>query len=95
MQGIEFSKDLGAQRTNLFFCDAFKSNQKASVENMNKQLRKFFPKGSSIDNFTQDEVTKIANNINETPVRSLDGFTPKEAFCKIFGEEIYNKLFKK
>ena len=95
MQGIEFSKDLGAQRTNLFFCDAFKSNQKASVENMNKQLRKFFPKGSSIDNFTQDEITKIANNINETPIRSLDGFTPKEAFCKIFGEEIYNKLFKK
>lgn len=95
MQGIEFSKDLGAQRTNLFFCDAFKSNQKASVENMNKQLRKFFPKGSSIDKFTQEEVTAIANMINETPVRSLDGFTPKEAFIKVFGEEIYNKIFKK
>ena len=39
---IEFSQNLGVQRTYLFFCDAFKSNQKASVENMNKQLRKFF-----------------------------------------------------
>ncbi len=33
-QGIEFSNDIGAQRTNLFFCNAFKSNQKAFVENM-------------------------------------------------------------
>ena len=44
IQGIEFSKELGTQRTYLFFCDAFKSNQKASVENMNKQSRKFFHK---------------------------------------------------
>lgn len=92
-EGIEFSNELGIQRTNLFFCDAFKSTQKASVENMNKQLRKYFPKGKSIDACTQEEVTKIANKINESPLRSLDGFTAKDAFIKLFSEEIYNKLF--
>lgn len=50
--GIECDYDTGELRTRLFFCDAFKSNQKASVENMNKQLRKYFPKKSSVDHLT-------------------------------------------
>jgi len=91
--GIEFSKELGAQRTNLFFCDAFKSNQKASVENMNKQIRKFFPKGKTVDCYSQQQITFIAKTINETPLRSLDGRTPKEAFSLLFGQETYDKIF--
>ena len=91
--GIEFSKETGIQRTYLFFCDAFKSNQKASVENMNKQIRKFFPKGSSVDRYTQDEIDVIVKTINESPLFSLDGYSPKEAFITIFGQEAYDKLF--
>lgn len=91
--GIEFSKATGEQRTYLFFCDAFKSNQKASVENMNKQIRKFFPKGQSIDNYSQEQITEINKIINDSPLFSLDGASPKEAFITIFGNEIYDKLF--
>lgn len=93
IQGIEFSKEEGAQRTYLFFCDAFKSNQKASVENMNKQIRKFFPKGKSVDSYTQEQVTLIAKTINEAPLYSLDGNSPKEAFQLLFGTEAYDKIF--
>lgn len=93
IEGIEFDPDTGELRTKLFFCDAFKSNQKASVENMNKQIRKFFPKGKSVDNFTQDQIYLIAKAINETPLHSLDGATPREAFSLIFGEETYIKIF--
>ena len=93
IQGIEFSKKLGTQRTYLFFCDAFKSNQKASVENMNKQIRKFFPKGKSIDNYKQEQINLITKTINETPLFSLDGHSPKEAFALLFGLETYTKLF--
>lgn len=91
--GIEFSKEIGVQRTYLFFCDAFKSNQKANVENMNKQLRKFFPKKSSIDNYTQSDIQKINKLINESALFSLDGHTPKEAFILLFGQEAYDKIF--
>lgn len=91
--GIEFSKEIGVQRTYLFFCDAFKSNQKANVENMNKQLRKFFPKKSSIDNYTQSDIEKINKLINESALFSLDGHTPKEAFILLFGQEAYDKIF--
>ena len=91
--GIEFSKENGEQRTFLFFCDAFKSNQKASVENMNKQIRKFFPKGKSVDIYSQEQIKKINIIINEQPLFSLDGGSPKEAFITIFGNKAYDKLF--
>ena len=93
INGIEFSKENGEQRTFLFFCDAFKSNQKASVENMNKQIRKFFPKGKSVDIYNQEQIKKINIIINEQPLFSLDGASPKEAFITIFGNKAYDELF--
>ena len=95
IKGIEFSKECGAQRTYLFFCDAFKSNQKASVENMNKQIRKFFPKGSSVDDYVQEQILEINKSIVETKIFSLDGNSPKEAFAKLYGLGTYEKLFGK
>ena len=91
--GIEFSKESGIQRTYLFFCDAFKSNQKASVENINKQIRKFFPKGKSIDHLTQDDIDAVNKILIESPLFSLDGHSPKEAFITLFGQEAFDKLF--
>lgn len=91
--GIEFSKETGIQRTYLFFCDAFKSNQKASVENLNKQIRKFFPKGKSIDNYNQDDIDAVNKILIESPLFSLDGFSPKQAFITLFGQEVFDKLF--
>lgn len=93
-KGIEYSRELGAQRTKLFFCDSFRSTQKAVVENANKQLRKFFPKGCSVDHLTQEKVTLINKTINESPLQSLDGYSPKDVFSHIFGEETYLNLLK-
>lgn len=93
IQGIEFSHEIGVQRTYLFFCDAFKSNQKASVENMNKQIRKYFPKGKSIDRLSQEQVNLITKTMNESPLLSLEGHSPKEAFVLLFGLETYINIF--
>ncbi len=92
IQGIEFSAETGVQRTHLFFCDAFKSNQKASRENVNKQIRKFFPKDKTVDCYTQEQVAMVAETINGTTLYSLDGHTPKEAFTTLFGLGAYTKL---
>jgi IS30 family transposase len=87
-KGIEFSKLDGAIRSNMFYCDAFRSNQKANVENMNKQLRKYFPKGLSIDSLTNEQVMAINEAINNSRVASLDGSSPKEAFIRVYGESL-------
>ena len=93
IDGICFSKITGEERCKLFFCDPYVSNQKPNVENMNKQIRLFFPKGKSIDKYTKDDINNINKTILNKPLRSLDSNTPKEAFIKVFDEDIFNKLF--
>ena len=93
IEGICFSKKTGEERYKLFFCDPYVSNQKPNVENMNKQIRLFFPKGRSIDKYSKNDIKTINMTILNKPLRSLDGNTPKEAFIKVFDEDLFNKLF--
>ena len=93
IDGICYSKKTGEERCKIFFCDPYVSNQKPNVENMNKQIRLFFPKGKSVDKYLQNDIKLINETIINKPLRSLDGNTPREAFIKIFDEDIFNKLF--
>ena len=92
--GICFSKNTGEERCKLFYCDPYVSNQKPNVENINKQLRKFFPKGKSIDIYTPKDIKEKNFTLLDTPLKSLDSFTPKQAFIKVFSEELFNNLLK-
>lgn len=93
-QAIEYSHYTGEERTRVFYCDAFRSNQKATVENINKQLRQFFPKKQSVDSYTNDDMKVHMMNINNRRVPSLSGCTPNEAFIKLYGQSILDKLYK-
>ena len=44
-------------------------------------------------NFFREIVKNINKAILDKPLRSLDSNTPKEAFIRVFGEDIFNKLF--
>ena len=90
--GICFSKVTGEQRCELFFCDAYVSNQKPNGENMNKQLRLYFPKGKTIDTYTKKDIRNINITLLNRPLRSLDSYTPKQAFINIYDEELFDKL---
>lgn len=91
--GICYSKITGEERCKLFYCDPYVSNQKPNVENMNKQLRLFFPKGKSINKYTKKDIKNINITLLNKPLKSLDGNSPKDAFTKIFGNELLNKIF--
>ena len=93
IEGICFSKITGEERCKLFFCDPYVSNQKPNVENINKQLRKFFPKGKSIDGLSKQEIIKKNLILLNTPIKSLDGYTPIDAFKTVYGEDLFYKLF--
>jgi len=90
--GIEHSKVTGEERSRIFYCDPFKSNQKANVENMNKQLRKYFPKGDSVDDKTNEDMRNVMNFINNLRIPSLSGFTPNEAFIRVYGKSLLEQL---
>lgn len=93
IDGICFSKITGEERCKLFFCNAYVSNQKPNVENINKQLRLYFPKGKTIDTYNKQDIKNINQTLLNRPLKSLDNFTPKDAFIRVFDEELFNNLF--
>lgn len=93
--GIEFSHLTGEERTKIYYCDSYTSSQKGNVENMNKQLRKYFPKGKSIDHLTDDDIKTVNEMIISQKISSLGGISPKEAFESVYGSRLLQLLFKK
>jgi transposase, IS30 family len=55
-----------------FFCKPYSSWQKGSIENANKMIRRFFPKGTDFRFVSQNEVDEAINLINKKPRRILD-----------------------
>ena len=94
VEGICFSKITGEERTRLFFCDPYVSNQKPHIENLNKQLRLHFPKGRSIDHLSKADVKNINIRILKQPLKSLDGSSSKEAFSAVFGKDNFTNIIK-
>ena len=93
IDGICFSKMTGEERCKLFFCDSYVSNQKPNVENINKQLRLFFPKGKTIDTYTNNDIKNVNQTLLNRPLKPLDSYTPKDAFIRVFDEQLFNNLF--
>ena len=54
-----------------FFCEVYSSWQKGSIENANKLIRIFFPKGTDFRTGTKEQVDKAVTVINEKPRRIL------------------------
>lgn len=54
-----------------FFCEPYSSWQKGSIENANKLIRIFFPKGTDFRTVTQTAVDEAILIINEKPRRIL------------------------
>ena len=94
IDGICFSKITGEERCKLFFCDPYVSNQKPNIENLNKQLRKHFPKKKSIDHLSRADVKNTNIRLLRSPLHSLDGYSPKDVFIRIFNEDNFISLIK-
>jgi IS30 family transposase len=54
-----------------FFCDPYSSWQKGGVENANKMLRVFFPKGTDFSTVTQKQIDDACRIINNKPRKIL------------------------
>ena len=86
--GIEFRnhKDIAqALGCTVYFADPYCSGQKGAVENANKILREFFPKGTDFRLVTQEELNNVQYLINDRPRKKLAFSTPKIEFFKRIG----------
>lgn len=85
--GIEFmnhrwlAKRIGAT---VYFADPFCSGQKGAVENANKLLRQYFPKGTDFREVDQSDLDAVQAKINRRPRKKLAFSSPLVEFFKHF-----------
>lgn len=97
--GSEFSNpsaietDLqGNRRARVFYCDPQASYQKGAAENNHTFIRRIIPKGTSLDRFTQQDITLIMNHINSYGRPNLGDKTPYTIFASLYGEDILRRM---
>ena len=67
-------------KTDFFFADPYCSWQRGTNENTNGLLRRFFPKGTSFDTVSQQEIDEVVEKLNNRPRKCLNFRTPNEVF---------------
>ena len=66
----------------IYFCHPYHSWEKGSIENVNKAIRKFIPKGSSLVHYSRDEVQTVEDFLNDRYLKCLRYATPREKLKK-------------
>lgn len=67
-------------RVSTFFCHAYASWEKGTIENSFLRLRRFIPKKSRLNDYSDKDIAAICDIMNNTPRKCLGWKTPKEVF---------------
>lgn len=82
-EGIEIAHRRKGKRTIVFFCHPYSAYERGSNENMNRLIRRWFPKGTNFDEVTKEQVAEAERWINNYP-RKLLGW---KSAADLFDEE--------
>ncbi len=77
----EFARQLD---TKVYFADSYASWQKGAIENANKLIRQYFPKGTDFRQVSDREVRQVQYKLNRRPREKINFSTPLKEFYKHF-----------
>ena len=69
-----------------YFCNAYSPWEKATMENTFQRFRRFVPKESLMQKYSEEEIAHICDIMNNTPRKCLGWRTPKEVFQERLGK---------
>lgn len=67
------------KRFEVYYCHSYAAWEKGGVENHNRMIRRFFPKGTDFSKVTKKQVAAVQNWMNNYPRKVLGWMTPLEA----------------
>lgn len=79
-------------RTHVYYCDAGRADQKGSIENCHRLLRRIVPKGTSIEHLTRRDAAIITSHVNSMPRPSLGGASPFDLARHVLPTELLEGL---
>lgn len=91
-EALEKSCMANEKRTRIFYCNPYSSWQKGHVENNHENLRKIFPKGQSMNSFSQEQVNVAVSHLNSFARKNLNDTSPISLFEQIYGNSILSKI---
>lgn len=74
-EGIEKSRYTKGCRTTVYYCHPYSSWERGTNENINRMIRRFFPKGTNFDDVTKDQVAMVEAWINNYPRKIFGGLS--------------------
>lgn len=77
-KGIEKSRYSKGNRTTLYYCHPYSSFERGTNENINRMIRRFFPKGTDFDGVSRKEVEMVQDWINNYPRKILGGISSNQ-----------------
>lgn len=93
IDGMETScLNASIRRTRLFFCEANRSDEKGSCENNHKLIRDVIPKGTSLIQYNQSDITLMMNHINSLRRNRARGYSAYDRAMPDFPSKFFTKL---
>lgn len=82
----------GSKRSSIYYCEPNRSDQKAKVEKNHEYIRYIIPKGTSMDNYIQDDIDLMMSHINSTAREVLNFAIPYDMASIYLGMDSMKKL---
>lgn len=77
--GMTFNKE-GEKRTKIYYCHPYSSYERGSNENLNKMVRRWYPKGESFMMTSEEEIAALEEWMNKYPREIFDYDTAASRF---------------